>query len=137
MGLIDGFDYSSLSDFFVQPEPLALTRFTVGRSPGKLNLRMLVAGRIDATMGDPARFIYQARTEGITYRISPAGCLPSPLPGYLLLPARHRLTKPIMTLVDSRIEDFQRDGKLAAIYAAYKVPYMDSDSLIANLSRQH
>lgn len=125
---MDGVDYSVLSDFFKQPEQLALTHFTVGGSPGKINLRMLVAGRIDATMGDMVRLSYQAAKEHLSNKITTAGCLPKPLPGYLLLPAKHRLTEQVMALVDHRIEAFQQEGKLEAIYDDYDALHSDAST---------
>lgn len=91
-----------------------------------MNLRMLVAGRIDATVGDVLRFTYLAAKENLSSKVASAGCLPSLLPGYLLLPVQHKLSESIMELVDSRIEAFQQAGKLEAIYASYDTRHFDA-----------
>lgn len=127
LGLTDSLDYSSLSAFLSRPDQANLTIYTVGDNPALTNIKLLIAGRIDATVSSHALVYFLAAQEGLTDMIAMAGCDESPKPFYLLFPQKHSLTQKLIEQVDRHQDELARNGTVKAIYRKYGIPYQELD----------
>jgi hypothetical protein len=121
LGLVDGLNYSFLSEFLNRTDQKPLTIYTVGKDPTLSNLKLLVSGRIDALLSTYTLAYYSAAKEGLTDKIEMAGCDVTPHPFYLVFPDKHHLSKILIKLIDDRLDTVNANGTVARIYANYEI----------------